>query len=234
MVKNDNSLKTSVLARHRVRHGIEQLILAGQRQPGERLAQQDLAKQFGVAQSVVRESLLELQFTGLVHSVDNLGMFVSSLDAPKLLAAYEVREMFEGLAARLCCEHASRSDLAKLRNLAKQTHELGQAGNTSRMGALDRLFHEYTLRVSGNDMIVHLTENHRVLGMSVQANRDIDAVFNEHQAIVAAIEDNNPDEAERLAREHVCIARSTIAKLIDEQGYEPQWVVDDPNLESTS
>lgn len=225
-------LKTNTLARHRVRHGIEQLILAGQRLPGDRLAQQDLAKQFGVAQSVVRESLIELQFTGLVHSVDNLGMFVSTLDAPKLLAAYEVREMFEGLAARLCCEHASRADLAKLRTLAQQTYDLSKASENT--GTLDRLFHEYTLRVSGNDMIVRLTENHRVLGMSVQANRDIDVVLAEHLAIVAAIENNNPDAAEQLARQHVRSSRLFIAKLIDEQGFEPHWVLDDPPLETTS
>ena len=38
-------------------------------QPGQRLVQQDLAGRFGVAQSVVRESLLELQFCGLVEAV---------------------------------------------------------------------------------------------------------------------------------------------------------------------
>src|SRR5947208_16532515 len=95
-------------ARGRVREDVRRLILTGQLKPGTQLKQQHLAKHFGVAQSVVRESLLELQFTGLVRTVDNLGIFVSDLDGPRLLQAYEVREMLEGLAARLCCERAGR------------------------------------------------------------------------------------------------------------------------------
>src|SRR5881394_506931 len=98
-------------ARGRVREDVRRLILTGELKPGTRLTQQHLAKRFGVAQSVVRESLLELQATGLVRSVDNLGIFVSDLDENRLLSAYEVREVLEGLAARCCCERASRADV---------------------------------------------------------------------------------------------------------------------------
>src|SRR5215472_7115983 len=98
---------TQVSARGRVREDVRRLILSGELKPGTRLTQQHLAKRFGVAQSVVRESLLELQASGLVRSVDNLGIFVSDLDTHSLIHAYYVREMLEGLAARLCCERAS-------------------------------------------------------------------------------------------------------------------------------
>src|SRR5213082_2404532 len=94
----------SMTARGRVREDIRRCILTGEFRQGTRLAQQHLAKRFGVAQSVVRESLLELQLSGLVRSVDNLGIFVGELDTQRLLDAYRVREMFEGLAARLCCQ----------------------------------------------------------------------------------------------------------------------------------
>src|SRR5206468_11093599 len=104
----DESSAVSTTARHRVREEVRRLILGGELKPGERLTQQHLAKRFGVAQSVVRESLLELQFSGLVRSVDNLGIFVSDLDTNTLIQAYHVREVLEGLAARLSCERASR------------------------------------------------------------------------------------------------------------------------------
>src|SRR6266576_922209 len=85
-------------ARGRVREDVRKMILTGELKPGTRLTQQHLAKKFGVAQSVVRESLLELQSSGLVRSVDNLGIFVSDLDKETLIHAYLVREMIEGLA----------------------------------------------------------------------------------------------------------------------------------------
>src|SRR5687768_12338185 len=117
----------STTARSRVREDVRRLILAGELRRGARLTQQQLAKRFGVAQSVIRESLLELQFSGLVESVDNLGIFVSDLDTDMLLQAYEVREMLEGMAARLCCERASRNDVKQLSEQAERIYALGMA-----------------------------------------------------------------------------------------------------------
>ncbi len=125
-------------ARQRVREEVQRLILAGEWKSGERLTQQHLAKRFGVAQSVVRESLLELQFTGLVQMVDNLGIFVGRLNTGELIQAYEVREMLEGLAARNCCDRASRADLRELAEMAEEIHRLGAAGKNEQRGSLDR------------------------------------------------------------------------------------------------
>src|SRR6476646_7598331 len=111
-------------ARGRVREDVRRLILAGELKRGTRLTQQHLAKKFGVAQSVVRESLLELQASGLVRSVDNLGIFVSDLDTNTLIQAYYVREVLEGLAARLSCERASRADLRDLHEMAERIYDL--------------------------------------------------------------------------------------------------------------
>src|SRR5829696_9422588 len=114
---------TTQTARARVRAELRKLILTGEFTPGSRLTQQQLAKRFGVAQSVIRESLLELQFSGLVESVDNLGIFVSDLDTDMLLQAYEVREVLEGMAARLCCETASRNDIKQLMDQAERIYQ---------------------------------------------------------------------------------------------------------------
>src|ERR1700748_2174268 len=89
------------VARHDVRDELQRRILSGESKPGERLSQQNLARELGVAQGTVRESLLELQWLGLVESVDHLGVFVDNLDAARICEAYMVREIMEGLAARL-------------------------------------------------------------------------------------------------------------------------------------
>ena len=211
-------------ARHRVRDGIQRLILSGEYQPGQRLVQQELATRFGVAQSVVRESLLELQFCGLVEAVDNLGMFVSGLDAGTLLSAYEIREVFEGLAARLCCERASRSDIRDLVELAQENYRHAGQGDLESMSSVDRQFHARTVQISRNPLLARLTEGYRVLGMFVRANRDIHEVHDEHLEIVKAIEADQPDKAERLAREHVGAARQAIERQAAENTFVPHWV----------
>src|SRR3954468_10733826 len=84
------------LTRHHIRENLQQMILSGERRPGSKLRQQELAELFGVAQGVVREALLELQAYGLVETIDNRGIFVSRLDKEKLLEAFDVRAVHEG------------------------------------------------------------------------------------------------------------------------------------------
>ena len=215
------------IARHHVRTEIQRRILSGESQPGERLTQQSLAKELGVAQGTVRESLLELQWLGLVESIDRLGVFVSKLDVSRLCEAYQVREFLEGLAARLACDHASRADVSLLRNMADHVWELAQQKKVEEMGAADRAFHLQIMKVSDNSILLRLAEGYRVLGMAVRASRDPRIVHEEHLRIVEAIGHNFPDEAERLARHHVEGARKMIEDMAAKNEFKPQWVVDE-------
>lgn len=216
----------SPVARHQVREEIQRRILSGESQPGERLTQQSLARELGVAQGTVRESLLELQWLGLVESVDRLGVFVGKLDAARLSEAYQVREVLEGLAARLTCEHASRSEIASLRGMVERIWQLSQDQDYDFMGAEDRAFHLQIVNLSGNKILARLTEGYRVLGMAVRASRDPRIVYEEHLRIVDAIENNLPDEAERIARAHVAEARRRIEQQAARNEFTAKWVVD--------
>jgi DNA-binding GntR family transcriptional regulator len=218
------------LARHRVRDSIQQLILSGKYQPGQRLVQQELASRFGVAQSVVRESLLELQFCGLVKAVDNLGMSVAGLDGQALLEAYQIREVLEGLSARLCCETASRAEIRELRQLAEQLQQSAGQLSPEVLSGLDRQFHHRIIVASQNRLLARLTESYTVLGMFVRAYRDRAEVHREHLQIVAAIEGNRPDEAESLARQHVQAARESIQRQLAAGTFVPQ-AVEEPMAE---
>lgn len=220
----DLSYQSPTLRRH-VREEIQRRILSGMCQPGERLAQQSLAKELGVGQGTVRESLLELEWLGLVESVDRLGVFVGKLDSAHLAEAYEVREYLEGLAARRACAHASQSDVGVLREMAEGIWALSNAGKVEEMGAADRAFHLQIMSLSRNRILLHLAEGYRVLGMAVRASREPELVHEEHLAIVDAIKRNQPGEAERLARRHVAEARRTIALQAESDDYEPKWVL---------
>ncbi len=203
---------TGAVARHRVRDGIREMILSGAFAPGAKLSQVHLARIFGVSQGVIRESLLELRAVGLVEAVDNFGVFVSSLDAEKLIQAYEVREMLEGLAARLCCERVARADLRELAAMAERVYELAIEGDHEEMGLLDRQWHHRLIRISGNGMLERLSENYRVFERVIRVARDFKTIRDEHLAILKAIEQNLTDEAERLMREHVRAGRKAIEK----------------------
>jgi DNA-binding GntR family transcriptional regulator len=211
------------VARHEVRDEIQRRILTGESKPGQRLSQQSLARELGVAQGTVRESLLELHWLGLVESVDHLGVFVDTLDAEKICEAYLVREVMEGLAARLACGHASRADIVELRSMADEIYRLAQdpEGNNA---ALDRQFHLHITELSRNSTLIRLSQTTRVLGMTVRAFREPPVIHAEHLRIVEAIEHNFGDEADRQARDHVKAAREMIESQVKQGIFVPKWV----------
>jgi DNA-binding GntR family transcriptional regulator len=226
MTTDLSSNASHMSARGRVREDVRRMILSGELKPGSRLTQQHLAKKFGVAQSVVRESLLELQASGLVRSVDNLGIFVSDLDQATLIHAYHVREMIEGLAARMSCERANRSDIRELYEMAERTHEMALARDLRERGTLDRHFHHRTIVISGNPILLNLTESYQMLNMVVTVMRDHQLILREHRGIVEAIEKGDCDEAERRARAHVAGSRKAIEDAIAQGTFEPRWVLE--------
>jgi len=211
------------VVRHEVRDEIQRRILSGESKPGERLSQQSLARELGVAQGTVRESLLELQWLGLVESVDHLGVFVEKFDVARICEAYLLREVMEGLAARLACRTASRSDISELRQMADRIYKLAQAGDAE-AASLDRNFHLRITEMTRNDTLLRLSRTYRALGMIVRAFREPSVIHAEHTGIIDAIEQNLAEDAERRARVHVLGARETIEAQGQSGKFVPQWV----------
>lgn len=209
------------VARHHVRDEIQRRILSGETKAGERLSQQSLARELGVAQGTVRESLLELHWLGLVESVDHMGVFVDKLDAARICEAYQIREVLEGQAARLACGNAGRADLAALREMTENIFRLAQEDRDAETASLDRAFHLKITELSRNSILLRLSETYRVLGMTVRAFREPKVIYDEHLRIVEAIEHNFAEEAERQARQHVVSARL----MIEQQAKEGKFVV---------
>jgi DNA-binding GntR family transcriptional regulator len=211
------------VVRHDVREEIQRRILSGESKPGERLSQQSLARELGVAQGTVRESLMELQWLGLVESVDRLGVFVEKLDVGRICEAYMVREVMEGLAARLACRAASRDDISELNSMAEEIFKLAKEEDPE-AASLDRKFHLHITELTRNDTLLRLSKTYRALGMTVRAFRQPSVIYAEHLKIVEAIQHNFAEEAERQARQHVLGAREMIETQAKLGHFVPQWV----------
>jgi DNA-binding GntR family transcriptional regulator len=220
-----------MVARHEIRDTLQQMILNGEQRAGSKLVQQQLAKQFGVAQGVVREALLELQAYGLVETVDNRGVFVSELSIQRLLDSFDVREIHEGLAARLCCDRVTRIEIRELVEMAQAIHALARQDKAMEAASLDREFHQRLVHVSGNSMLTRLADNYRLLGKVIQMTRDPDQVRDEHLAILTAIEEGRPDDAERLMRTHIRIAKRGLEEQIAQGKFAPRWLAGRPEPE---
>jgi DNA-binding GntR family transcriptional regulator len=212
------------ISRHKIRDAIQRKIFQGQYATGSRLPQVHLAREFKVSQSVIRESLLELRAMGMVELKDQLGAFVRGVDSRKLVQAYAIREVLEGLAARMCCEHISRRELRELEQLAERMSRLDPSQEAERL-PLDREFHQRIVHLSHCDMLIQLAESYRIFGKALKIkDGNEDRFLSDHLVLLQPIRDNQPDQAERLMREHIRHGQVELEKKIADGTFKLQWV----------
>jgi DNA-binding GntR family transcriptional regulator len=219
---NDSSPRPS--DRHRVRQEIQSLILSGDVKPGSKLLQVELAKRFGVTQNVVREALLELQFSGLVEARDNKGIFVGNLTPHKFLEYLDVRAALEGLVASLCCDHISRAEVRELKDIAAEIKIAARENRVDDDVALDKKFHQTLLKIAQNTVITQIIEAYWPLMKIFSAKIDPNIVFQEHMAILDAMEQGQRSQAESRMREHILNSKRLIEQRIRDNQFEPQWL----------
>ncbi len=84
---------------------LRDLILSGAFEPGQRLAEQQLAERLGASRTPVRAALVALEQEALVEASDTGKYLVRQFTAQEVTDAIAVRGHLEGMAARLVAEH---------------------------------------------------------------------------------------------------------------------------------
>ena len=184
---------------------LRQAIRDGVYRAGDRLREEEVAQRFAVSRTPVREALGRLVAKGMVVPAGGRGLVVRSLDTAELLELYAMREILEGAAARLAAQHASAEAVAELRHLGALFE--GET-DVAALARLNRCFHECIVRAARigflDTSLGELQDGLVLLGpttFGVDGRPGVAA--SEHRAIVAAIADAAPDEAERAARAHI-------------------------------
>ena len=178
-------------------------ICEGDLAPGARLTQEDLAATFNVSRQPVLQALRMLKKDGFVVDAGRRGLMVLPLGAQSISHIYEVRSALDGLAARQAALSKTRIDLSVVAEGRK-------AVKGSRIGAMidaDMRFHNLIYSASGNSLIAESASHHwrhirRAMGVVLQQAGVRDTVWDEHEAILKAINRGDAQRAERLARQH--------------------------------
>ena len=144
-----------------------------------------------------------LKKDGFVIDAGRRGLRVAPLEAQAITQVYEVRAVLDGLAARRAV--LAHAQLDPMVIAAGRAAAAGQ-----RIGPMidaDMKFHHLIYAASGNPLIAETVNHHwrhirRAMGAVLQTVGVRRAVWDEHEAILQAINRGDADRAERLAREH--------------------------------
>lgn len=217
--------------RQQVEDQIKAAILSGSLRPGDRLpGELELARQFAVSRTTVREALRSLSTQNLITKTPGAGggSFVQKVDHSALRSAlvdsvhhllalgtieFEevalVRQHLEVPAVRLAAAHRSEDDLQELRDIVALQKSISV--EDPRVPGLDEQFHGAIARASGNRVLASFvsalhfeTEPVHYLDLSPEVGR---TTVRQHQKIVRALAEQDPAAAEEAMIEHLTYLR---------------------------
>lgn len=209
--------------------------------PGDRLpSARELSQRFAVTTPTLREALRRLEATGAIQLRHGSGIYVGAdlervvipnpnvgeLEAGRLLQLLDARLLIEpplaGRAARL----SGPADIDLLRAILDQAGaDLGDAQGAEARDAEARLhktnmtFHREVAGVAGNSVLCEVIDS--LLTVHASEQREIQRIFDdrvrdfeEHTAILTAIEAGAEQEAESLMRTHLADIKHVIEQRL--------------------
>ncbi|BCB83085.1 GntR family transcriptional regulator [Phytohabitans suffuscus] len=204
---------------------IRNRIMTGEIPIGAQLRQAELASDFGVSRTPVREALRQLQTSGLIEVLPNRGAVVSVPAPWDVREAYEVRAELEALAAARAVRRITRDQIEQLRVANREMYDYSLARSTGtapdqpdhRRG--NDLFHTLIASISGNARLgkaindINETFPRNVSAqLIVNDSRHRDENFQEHERILQALADGDAERAAAEMRQHVVDAGEQLAR----------------------
>ncbi|MGG1678944.1 FadR/GntR family transcriptional regulator [Neobacillus sp. NRS-1170] len=210
-----------------VAEAIYEMIRTGQLKPGDKLdSVQQLAENFQVGRSAIREALTSLRAMGLIEMKQGEGTYINEFESDQITFPLstailmnkddithllEVRKIIEvgtaGAAAKKRTDHHLKNMVSALKDMneAQGNEELGEKA--------DLQFHLSIAEASQNPLLLSLM-NHvsDLMGETMKETRRVwlyskqttlERLYEEHVAIYEAIRDENEDRAKQSMLKHL-------------------------------
>lgn len=190
--------------------GLEEDILRGIRQPGDRLDERQIALAFEVSRTPVREAIQRLAASGLIEMRGRSGAIVARLSAVEVLDGFTVVAELEALAAAQAARRRLSSHLRALRQAHETCTAAARSENVTDFYDANLEFHGLISEASQNRVLqeqlrsVTLKTSPYRRYITYQPGRMAESIT-EHEAIFEAIEGGDARAAARAMRGHVTV-----------------------------
>lgn len=223
-----DSVSSSAPQSDRIYQQLKKAILSGEIAPSTVLSQNELARQYDVSRSPVRDALRLLEQEGLVQLVPKVGALVKADDFSDAVDVTEIRSVLEGYVARRLAHSVTYEDVKELRKSLDMVKEAVEAQNIEAFYHCERAHHDKLISMVRNKRLVRVLENlvdplcNRAYSAYVRRSPESSqAMYEEHLAILAAIEEGDGNRAEALMRKHI---QRMHAAMLHMAGYSYQEI----------
>jgi DNA-binding GntR family transcriptional regulator len=175
--------------------------------PGTKLAEQKLADIFHVSRTLVRQALNQLSRDHLVQLEPARGASVATPSVAEARQVFEARQLIESALIKQLCRTITAAQIAELRMHLNAERAAVARPDISGRTRLLADFHVLLARLLGNDVLAQLLGDlltrSSLIALMYQSTHSAEASFDEHVAIIDALERRDARAAVRLTQEHL-------------------------------
>jgi DNA-binding GntR family transcriptional regulator len=183
-------------------------------EPGARLAEEDLARDFGVSRTPIRRVLSRLESEGLLESRHGVGTFVTDVDLDSLAQVFQLRMELAELIGKLDPLPRSPDDLERVRAIVLRCDELLEAPQPKAYARINMDFFQELAAMTGNQPLREISERLYYLTTRIWLKsvphlnlRDEIIVFRREVAdILAAMEVGDLEAVGFIRRSHISMS----------------------------
>tara|TARA_R110002020_G_scaffold48818_2_gene139121 strand:+ start:4828 stop:5550 length:723 start_codon:yes stop_codon:yes gene_type:complete len=204
-----------------LRHEILDLTLA----PGSPIDEVRLSERFGISRTPIREAMVKLAGEGLVVTLPNRFTIVAPIDFPNLPQFFDALSLMYRVTTRLAAANRTEPEMAAIWELQHGYTRAVEARDVPAMIEVNRNFHVAIARAGKNryytDLFTKLLdEGRRLLRLYYSSYNDrLPRIYlQEHEDMLAAIERQDIETADRIAQAHAQqIVRQIQAYIIEDR-----------------
>ena len=139
-----------------VRRTLEEAILCGDMRPGDRLPVAQIAEEFNVSLTTVREALLMLENQGLVVNRPRQGAFVTRLSGQDAYELCQARALLESFAITAGLDQVDAEFIVRLRALLDEMRACTLPQDLPSLIRIDLAIHEAIIGLADSQRIFEL------------------------------------------------------------------------------
>ncbi len=203
-----------------IRRRLADRIFNGEFPPKSKLDEKELAAQFGVSRTPIREALRQLDTAGLVEIRPRRGAIIVPVDKERLGYAFEAAAELEALAASWAAARATLIERKELEKFHLEGAQAFEQNDPERFAAVNRHFHDRISELARNPSLAEAVSAVRVQTAPFQKAQfthyeNMEASQKEHEQIIDAISFQDTETARRLMKEHIIRASLWVLEEMD-------------------
>jgi len=188
--------------------------------PGQRLNEKQIADEFRVSRTPLREALNRLGQERLLTRTPYAGYIVSTITEAGVRDLCELRAILEMETASLAAERATPEELLRMERAVALDYQPGDRKTYGDYLDNNLVFHRELARASHNDRLLEtvmtvLNELQRSLYLGLDVGLDAQAATEEHVVLLAAVKARRPARAREIHREQILAAGERMLKAIE-------------------